>query len=334
MANQNCSACEDLRQTDPNLIVNGFTDTECTSLKNDTGLVASSGHNDCTDLNNLNDCLVGNMETELDAYDVCDWKEFMKKFIPNVWTTLKGIICAICGIWTNVHNLWKLANRIDCLIDYMMNGASFHFSETSTDTASYIVAGKGVSFANVSASGTASDVAITYIAGGVARVTGSCLLYTANFTDRIAGYNYDSDGVNPVKSASRQGNSIWNDENTKPGGYNSELMYEIRIKKSEFPQIKAIFSNNGLNSEGGAFHVSFMRRSEGQYAPGQHGACDATTGDPVHSGDSRGHLVPDGWTYLQCRMTWIDKLGASASGSQITPNGLIGIRMNQDAIDC
>lgn len=113
MANVSCSACEDLRQTDPNLIVNGFTDTECTSLQNDTGLSPSSGHDDCTDLNNLNDCLVGNEATEVESYDVCDWKTFMKKFIPNVWTVLKGIICAICGLWTNIHSIWeKIAELI------------------------------------------------------------------------------------------------------------------------------------------------------------------------------------------------------------------------------
>lgn len=106
MANHNCQACDDLKSSVPNLIVNGMGDAECASLQNDTGLNPSSGHNDCTDLNNLNDCLVGNMEQELEAYDVCEWKPFMKRFIPNLWTTLKGVVCAICGIWTNIHNLW------------------------------------------------------------------------------------------------------------------------------------------------------------------------------------------------------------------------------------
>ena len=167
MANISCSSCEDLRELDPNLVVNGFTSTECASLKNDTGLVASSGNNDCADLDTMNDCLVGNMETEIDAYDVCDWKTFMKKFISNIWTTIKAIVCTICGIWTNIHSLWtavnqlqNLTDRIDCLVDYMYQGASFSFGETSSDTASYIVCGKGVSFSNVSASGTASDVAL------------------------------------------------------------------------------------------------------------------------------------------------------------------------------
>ena len=84
MANYNCSACNDLREDAPNLIVNGLGETECTSLKNNTGLNPSNANDDCTDLENLNDCLVGNMEQEIDAYDVCEWKEFMKQFIPNV----------------------------------------------------------------------------------------------------------------------------------------------------------------------------------------------------------------------------------------------------------
>lgn len=105
MATVNCEACEDIRQTSPEFVINGITDDICTSLQNDTGLTPSSGHNDCTDLNNLNDCLIGNEATEVDAYDVCDWKTFMKQFIPNVWTVLKAMICAICGIWTNIHNI-------------------------------------------------------------------------------------------------------------------------------------------------------------------------------------------------------------------------------------
>lgn len=122
MANINCEACDELRQEDPSLILNGFSDSECTSLKNDTGLVPSAGHNDCTDLNNMNDCMVGNMATEVSAYDVCDWKPFMQKFIPNLWTVLKAIICAICGIWTNIHNIWDEIARIWTKLNCVYNG--------------------------------------------------------------------------------------------------------------------------------------------------------------------------------------------------------------------
>lgn len=105
MANINCSSCEDIRTTAPNVIVNGIGDEECASLQNNTGLNPSADHDDFTDLNNMNDCFVGNMATEVDAYEVCDWKEFMKAFIPNLWNTLKAIICAISGLWVKIGAL-------------------------------------------------------------------------------------------------------------------------------------------------------------------------------------------------------------------------------------
>lgn len=113
MANSvNCSACDELREDAPNFVVNGLGSTEIASLKNDTGLSVSNGNNDCTDLNNMNDCLVGNMASEVAAYDVCEWKPFMEKYIPNEWTVNKGIISAVCGLWTNIHSLWTKVNCI------------------------------------------------------------------------------------------------------------------------------------------------------------------------------------------------------------------------------
>lgn len=326
MAKTNCAACEDIRSTDPNLIVNGLGTTECTSLKNDTGLSPSSGHDDCTDLENLNDCFIGNMEQEVDAYEVCDWKNFMKNFIPNLWTTTKGIICAICGLWKNIH-------RLECILDYMMEGKSFSFGEYSSNTSSYIVAGKGVSFANVGASGTSSDILLRYIAGGFATLSGSCLLYNANFTDRTATYNFDNEGVSPTKSTSRKGNPEWNQTNHNPNG-GSQLLYELRIKKSEYPQIASMFAGFSLNSEGGGYHGQVQAFVAGRYANGQNGFCDHGTGEPGNSNSDRGHLVPDGWIYIQMRITWIESLNADSEGKQYSPYGVLGIRMNQDAIDC
>ena len=111
MANKSCQACQDLQNDAPGLIVNGMTETECTSLMNDTGLNPSSGNNDCTDLNNMNDCLIGNLEPELESYDVCDWKEFTGHFVDNTWTVFKGVICAICGLWTKLHALCSSLNK-------------------------------------------------------------------------------------------------------------------------------------------------------------------------------------------------------------------------------
>ena len=138
MANLNCKACEDLRNEVPELVAQGFDNNMCASLANDTGLKASSGNNDCTDLDTMNDCLVGNMETEIDRYDTCDWKSFTKKLIDNLWTTLKGIVCAICGLWTNVHSLWttirslcitKVGNKIR-----LTSNLGTHCEVTDSDT--------------------------------------------------------------------------------------------------------------------------------------------------------------------------------------------------------
>lgn len=138
MAELNCTACEDLREEVPQLIVDGFDNTMCTSLKNDTGLKSSSGHNDCTDLDTMNDCLIGNMETEIDRYDTCEWKPFTKKFIDNIWTMGKAMICAICGLWTNVHSLWATIRSL-CLKKegnkiVLYSNLGDHCSVTDNDT--------------------------------------------------------------------------------------------------------------------------------------------------------------------------------------------------------
>lgn len=157
MANISCSACEDLRQADANLVINGFSDTECASLKNNTGLSPSSGNDDCTDLNNLNDCLVGNMENEVDSYNNCDWKEFAKKFIPNVWTTLKGIICAICGLWTNVACL----NKKVSLITFAPSVVAFRGGGTAEAAVTYtdLVDGEDIGTLKVYMDATDTDAA-------------------------------------------------------------------------------------------------------------------------------------------------------------------------------
>lgn len=137
-----CSACDDLKETSPNFVVNGFTSSMCTSLKNNTGLVASSGNDDCEDLNDLNDCLVGNMAREVESYQACDWKKFAKEFIPNLWTTLKAIICAICGLWTNVMCLNKKVE----LLTFAPSVVAFRGGGTASAAVSYtdLVAGQDV----------------------------------------------------------------------------------------------------------------------------------------------------------------------------------------------
>lgn len=328
MAELNCSACEDIRQIDPNFVVNGFGDDECTSMKNDTGLVASSGNDDFNDLNLMNDCLVGNPGAEVDAYDVCDWKAFMKKFIPNLWTTLKGIICAIGGMWTFIH-------KHECQLEKMMSGMSFKIGEEETDS-SYVVAGKGVSFLAYEGGDRLADVNLTYIGGGLARVTGTLMFSKDNFTEENSGacWCFDEDGENPTRRSNRLGNEMWNNTaSVTVGGetyhpikmmHNTgELIFEIRIKKSEYPELKQIFAGIAAPTGGGQYQIN-LTVGDGD------GSSASLPGQDLNSPR---HTVPAGWIYVQARMISIGYLIAE-EGHHYSPRGFMGIRLQRDEIEC
>lgn len=119
MSTINCDACNELREYAPEFVQNGVTNRVSTSLKNDTGFNPSLtvAHKDCEDLNDANDCLIGRMGQELEAYEVCDWKEYMAKFMPNLYELLKADIAADCGQWTNIHNLWSRTDRLCTSVD-------------------------------------------------------------------------------------------------------------------------------------------------------------------------------------------------------------------------
>ena len=343
-ASINCEACEALRQEVPELVCNGFDDDMCSALSNDSGLSASSGHNDCTDLNNLNDCLIGNEAEEVELFEVCDWKPFMKDFINNLWTVLKAMICAICGIWTNIHNLWaKIAeilnqigdiiNNIDtlfCYVNNMNKGATFSIGEDPTGN-SYVVAGKGISFyqAVPGEAHHTTDIAMMYVAGGLMTGWGSLIWHTSDFTDARACVNFDNGSVERT-STSRLGNPYWG--RTGRPANNGELLYEIRLRLAAYPQIGTLFNGFGLETGGSAYRVEAHVFYPGNYAWGQHGGCNTQTGVPDQSGYSSGHLVPDGWLYVQVRMTYADMV--HNDGSQYTPRYYMGARMNIDKFDC
>lgn len=107
MSSIDCGACQELRENAPEFVENGVTSTVCTSLQNDTGLNPNLTvtHTDAEDLHTANDCLIGQMDAQLEAFDTCDWKKFMHRFIPNVYEMLKAIICSLKGIWLKIHVL-------------------------------------------------------------------------------------------------------------------------------------------------------------------------------------------------------------------------------------
>lgn len=269
-----CGSCEDLRTSAPHFVANGFTNTECTSLKNNTGLNPSSGHDDCEDLNDMADCLVGNMEQELSAYDTCDWKPFMKKFIPNVWSTLKGIICSLCG-------LWERMGKYDCLFDRLTGEVSFYIDGTKNADL-----GSGVEWRT----GGEHD-AYPSLKGNacVLQVNGSLKFTGSKWLNRTGCV----------------------DGNTNDGNW---LVYRYKIRKADYG-IKKMWSNTLMSNNGGCILAYASVFNAGDRYPGQWG-WDDTTGAGT---------VPEGYIYLDIRISNIITWGITGDNGNITLTGVVPI---------
>ena len=110
MSEINCASCSELRENAPDFIANGVTETIAESLANNTGLNPNLDvlHDDCTDLDLANDCLIGFMPKEIEGYDNCDWKDFSKKFLGNLYELLKAMIASECGQWERLEGMCSL----------------------------------------------------------------------------------------------------------------------------------------------------------------------------------------------------------------------------------
>lgn len=255
MANKNCAACDDLRTNSPNLIVNGLGDTECSSLKNDTGLNPSSGHNDCTDLHNMNDCFIGNMEEEVDAYEVCDWKEFMKNFIQNLWTVLKGIICAICGIWTNIHNLWTKVNCVYNAIKNLVNAINDSTANSKTFVRYYRdnTGNQGNTYLREMTPGTNSTLNIYMDANvddaGSKNADRDYIVIMHNCTDlrdfktaemTVTAYSSaDTRNISTIRARQGQHPTLWMEDNTNVDNLSWTTSFAVLVKKGAHIKVDA-----------------------------------------------------------------------------------------------
>ena len=104
MREEFCEACETLDDHAPTFVNDGVTTSISNRLKEDKGFGSNSSVNtDCEALNLANDCLVGGMEDELEKYDVCDIKTWLKEAWRNLYNVLAAMIASICGIWTKIH---------------------------------------------------------------------------------------------------------------------------------------------------------------------------------------------------------------------------------------
>lgn len=104
---QNCLACEDLKEYAPEFVVNGVTEAVCNSLVKNNGLNPNLSvlHNNCSDLQDVNDCLIGALGDTLPAYDICDIKDYLEKLTKNIKLMFDALICNECGQWTLLDGL-------------------------------------------------------------------------------------------------------------------------------------------------------------------------------------------------------------------------------------
>lgn len=193
---KNCQACEDLTEYAPEFVANGVTSTICTSLKNNTGFnpSLSKQHENCEDLDDANDCLIGNMVDEVERFDVCDWKAYARLFAANIYNVLKAIICSMCGLWNNIKsikksitNIWnainELVNKVDDLEDGSCAGRFAIAGNSLVLTEEMFHAGTGITLNG--AGSVASDVDLRLM-GGTYRIQGS-IRVTLNGT--VSGLN-------------------------------------------------------------------------------------------------------------------------------------------------
>ena len=120
MSQQSCNACNDLREYAPEFVINGVTDNVCEHLADNEGLSGADAHNDCDDLHDVNDCLIGNMDDELESFEICEWKDFMHQYIPNNYETLKAMICSMCGQWEMIEDHEERIDALCSLLDSVM----------------------------------------------------------------------------------------------------------------------------------------------------------------------------------------------------------------------
>ncbi len=189
MSQQSCTACNDLREYAPEFVVNGVTDDVCSHLANNEGLSGADDHTNCDDLHDVNDCLIGNMDDEVEGFEVCDWKDFMHQYIPNNYETLKAMICSMCGLWCSLTKL----------VDALQNAASFtptqkFLRSSDAHTSAYWEASNVTETISLNDANSSTNQGTFYAPNdGVAIVTFCFALRTNNDNDKVGfhifGYN-------------------------------------------------------------------------------------------------------------------------------------------------
>ncbi|MGM0175682.1 hypothetical protein [Enterococcus sp. DIV0800] len=209
---EKCSSCEKLKKNNLDVVRKGVSDANGANLKNDKGFNGKS--TDCSDLHDLNECFIGAKTEGIDGYDECNWKGYLVDFGSNVYEVFRAVIFAICGLWTNVHDLWNEIQKIYDLIDQIqqsitVNGKIEVARNIDISGNNYLI--KPVDLGNVSDN---TRISINWRAGSTRRVDSyyvrdlrenNCHIYGGNMVDMS-----NSEDVFEVFTGIKPGtNSLW-----------------------------------------------------------------------------------------------------------------------------
>lgn len=118
-----CKTCEDLQQHSPDFVANGVTDEMCANLEANQGLM-NKGRNNCTDLHNANDCLIGGIAEKATSYNPCDPNKMIEDLAKNTMHVIDMLICSDCGQWNEIKKIWDEIQKIWKAIEELQNGMS------------------------------------------------------------------------------------------------------------------------------------------------------------------------------------------------------------------
>lgn len=123
-----CDSCDTLKNLSSAFWQNGVTTAVCNSLKNNTGINAnlSTPHTNCEDFEYMIDCMIGGITEQLDAYDACDLKDWIRMAMSNLYTLEKAYNCSLCGLWQRLEDLEEtVRNLITGTYRYLTYGVDY-----------------------------------------------------------------------------------------------------------------------------------------------------------------------------------------------------------------
>lgn len=227
MSDRDCNACQELRDYAPNFVQNGVNTEVANSLKANTGFNPNLSvlHNDCEDLNDANDCLIGSKADEIEAYEVCDWKTFMRKFLGNLYEMLKAIIAAICGLWIRADRLCELNDMLVEMVSGALTAVPADWTNPGIDYALPPEFQFNLSDAETCAGSSTSYLAYTwYVPGNVTTVNTAIapgtILAKWNKSTLVNAFGDDGDHVYARLNSTGHYSSIafWLEQDTVVGG--------------------------------------------------------------------------------------------------------------------